>query len=90
MIMIYMSEHGYSMTRLSTKSNFFFKCFKTIYIVCCTSFLQVLYPVLFENVDSFLKKLKLLADGKTQVSMKKQVYSVSMDLISKVSRSSNA
>ncbi|KAL5471054.1 hypothetical protein EMCRGX_G029129 [Ephydatia muelleri] len=43
-----------------------------------------LYPKFFESVEDFIKRLKPLADGKTQVSLKKQVYAASMDVISKV------
>ena len=56
-----------------------------IQFTCFSSFLQQLYPKFFESVEDFIKRLKPLADGKTQVSLKKQVYAASMDVISKVS-----
>ena len=37
-----------------------------------------------ECVDKFLDKLKPLADGRTQVPMKKHIHNAALDVISKV------
>ena len=72
------------MMKLSMQSKLF-KDFQMFYPTCFSSFLQQIYPKFFDSVEDFIKRLKPLADGKTTVSLKKQVYAASMDIISKVS-----
>ena len=48
------------------------------------SFLRSLVPVFNECVDQFLKKLRPLADGQTQVPMKDEFSSLTLHIISKV------
>ena len=48
------------------------------------SYLKSLTPMFGECVDMFLDKLKPLADGRTQVPMKKHIHNAALDVISKV------
>ena len=52
--------------------------------LCYYSYLKSLVPVFNECVDQFLERLRPLADGKTQVSMKEQFDILTLDVISKV------
>lgn len=61
------------------------KGFQIFYSTCFPSFLQQMYPKFVDSVEDFIKRLKPLADGKTQVSLRKQMYAASMDVVSKVS-----
>ncbi|KAL5493789.1 hypothetical protein EMCRGX_G015016 [Ephydatia muelleri] len=47
-------------------------------------FLQSIFPKFCERADAFMERLKPLADGKTQVAMKKEIYRYSMDFVSQV------
>ena len=55
-------------------------------LTCHSSFLQSIFPKFCECADAFMERLKPLADGKTQVAMKKEIYRYSMDFVSQVSR----
>ncbi|KAL5496599.1 hypothetical protein EMCRGX_G012912 [Ephydatia muelleri] len=52
-------------------------------------YLKSLTPMFGECVDMFLDKLKPLADGRTQVPMKKHIHNAALDVISKVAFSSD-
>ena len=54
-------------------------CFKKI----CSS-LKDLIPKFNECVDTFVEKLRPLADGKTEVPMKEAFHEAALDVISKV------
>ena len=48
------------------------------------SFVENLCQKFCECTDAFIKKLQPLADGNTEVHMKKEIYSAAMDFVSKV------
>ena len=50
----------------------------------CISFLKDLIPSFNECVDQFLERLRPLADGKTQVPMKEEFSTLTLNVISKV------
>eukprot|EP00731_Ephydatia_muelleri_P008176 Em0004g514a len=52
-------------------------------------YLKSLTPMFGECVDKFLDKLKPLADGRTQVPMKKHIHNAALDVISKVAFASD-
>ena len=51
---------------------------------CECSSLKDLLPVFNDCTNIFLEKLRPLADGKTEVSMKEAFHEVALDVISKV------
>ena len=55
-----------------------------VVMVAGGSYLKSLVPTFGGCVDKFLDELGLLADGKTQVPMKKHSYNAATDVISKV------
>ena len=55
-----------------------------VYVCVYCSYLKSLTPMFGECVDKFLDKLRPLADGRTQVPMKKHIHNAALDVISKV------
>ena len=52
--------------------------------ISLTSYLRGLVPSFNECVDMFLERLRPLADGKTEVPMKEEFASLTLNIISKV------
>ena len=73
------------MTHLSSEGTPFSKEHNSIAIILFKySSLKDLLPMFNECVNIFLEKLRPLADGKTEVSMKEAFHDVTLDAISKV------